>query len=186
MSDLVCKECGLPRQLGRRLCRPCNLERLKKIAKSKPRYTWDKICVACSVKFSGWRKKQEICSDCYKYMINMISENNSTNNYSYSKIPGRTAHRELAESILNRNLTYNEVIHHVDDNPKNNDPENLILLSRSDHGKLHKHLNLQHLIMVKNTDIGDISWVDSILVITNKWLEEMNIDFCKLSDIKVK
>jgi hypothetical protein len=32
-SGLICKECGGPREKGRRLCRSCNLERLKALAK---------------------------------------------------------------------------------------------------------------------------------------------------------
>jgi hypothetical protein len=47
------------------------------------------------------------------------------------------AHRVIVEQHLGRKLSYNEVIHHIDHNPKNNDISNLELTTRSKHGKHH-------------------------------------------------
>jgi HNH endonuclease len=46
-------------------------------------------------------------------------------------------HRWLVEQMLGRPLTSEEVVHHVDGDPLNNDPDNLVLLSRSEHQRLH-------------------------------------------------
>lgn len=42
-KELVCKECGAPRDIGRRLCRQCNRIRLLKKARSTPRYMWNNL-----------------------------------------------------------------------------------------------------------------------------------------------
>lgn len=39
--------------------------------------------------------------------------------------------------IIGRKLTHTEVVHHIDGNKKNNSPENLLVMSQSDHVKLH-------------------------------------------------
>ena len=44
------------------------------------------------------------------------------------------------EKYLGRKLTYNEVVHHIDLNAKNNDLSNLQLMSRSEHTALHRKL----------------------------------------------
>ena len=46
-------------------------------------------------------------------------------------------HRYLMEQHLGRKLTRNEEVHHLDDNKLNNDINNLIVLSKADHTKLH-------------------------------------------------
>jgi len=50
-------------------------------------------------------------------------------------------HRHIASIKLGRWLTKNEVVHHVDGNKKNNDLENLIILTKSEHARLHKNNN---------------------------------------------
>ena len=47
-------------------------------------------------------------------------------------------HRIIAELVLGRALTKDEVVHHIDHNPMNNSPENLaILKSNAEHRKAH-------------------------------------------------
>jgi hypothetical protein len=47
-------------------------------------------------------------------------------------------HRLVMESILGRKLTDDEVVHHIDGNKQNNAPENLVVLTRSEHARIHK------------------------------------------------
>lgn len=56
-----------------------------------------------------------------------------------STVDGRRMyrHRMVAEQILGRTLIRTEHVHHIDRIEKNNLPENLIVLSDSDHSKLH-------------------------------------------------
>lgn len=56
-----------------------------------------------------------------------------------SAVHGRVLeHRLIMEGIIGRRLLPEEVVHHIDGNPSNNAPENLLLLpSQSAHMKLH-------------------------------------------------
>lgn len=47
-------------------------------------------------------------------------------------------HRVIAENMIGRLLWPFEHVHHKDGNKFNNSPDNLEVLSRSDHAKLHK------------------------------------------------
>ncbi len=46
-------------------------------------------------------------------------------------------HRHIVEQQLGRKLTQNEVVHHIDGDKLNNDPSNLMVLTRSEHTRLH-------------------------------------------------
>lgn len=50
-------------------------------------------------------------------------------------------HRLIVESLIGRILFDYEVVHHIDGNTLNNSPENLKLMTASDHVKLHKKLS---------------------------------------------
>lgn len=47
-------------------------------------------------------------------------------------------HREIAEKVLGRALSQEEVVHHIDKNPKNNNINNLAVMPKEIHIKLHK------------------------------------------------
>lgn len=49
-------------------------------------------------------------------------------------------HRKIVEAIIGRPLEKNEVVHHKDGDKSNNSPENLELLTRSEHTRLHHEL----------------------------------------------
>jgi len=49
-------------------------------------------------------------------------------------------HRHVMEEHLGRKLQPEEVVHHLDENPRNNKIENLVLRSRAQHVKDHKNL----------------------------------------------
>jgi hypothetical protein len=46
-------------------------------------------------------------------------------------------HREVIEEKIGRELRENEVVHHVDGDKKNNNPENLTVMERSEHSAHH-------------------------------------------------
>lgn len=46
-------------------------------------------------------------------------------------------HRMVMEEKLGRPLTSEEIVHHIDGNKQNNDPENLELTNRSEHMRIH-------------------------------------------------
>ena len=57
---------------------------------------------------------------------------------TYTKRLGKHEHRLVAEEKLGRPLRKEEVVHHIDGDYKNNDPNNLMVLpSQREHVKLH-------------------------------------------------
>ncbi len=67
---------------------------------------------------------------------------NSGAGVAYPKYYGRHEHRVVAERILGRPLKTGEVVHHIDGNVRNNNPENLrIFASQAEHAKFHAELN---------------------------------------------
>jgi len=57
---------------------------------------------------------------------------------SYPKKNNRHLHRIVAEEKLGRPLALGEIVHHIDENKQNPDPDNLeVLPSQSEHARLH-------------------------------------------------
>lgn len=58
--------------------------------------------------------------------------------HPYAKRGGMVQeHRAVVEDRLGRYLEPHEVVHHRDENPSNNAPENLELVSRAEHVRIH-------------------------------------------------
>lgn len=58
---------------------------------------------------------------------------------TYEKTFGRHTHRIVAEQILSRPLKPGEVVHHIDGNKRNNNPENLMVFaSQALHAQWHR------------------------------------------------
>ena len=49
----------------------------------------------------------------------------------------RSEHRMIMERILGRKLSAEEIVHHIDGNKWNNDPSNLMILTREEHARVH-------------------------------------------------
>ena len=57
---------------------------------------------------------------------------------TYTKLLGRHEHRQIVETLLGRPLKPGEVVHHLDGDKRNNDPDNLVVLpSQAAHCKAH-------------------------------------------------
>lgn len=57
---------------------------------------------------------------------------------TYRKLNGRHEHRVLAEQKLGRPLATGEIVHHADEDRRNNAPDNLeALASQAEHARLH-------------------------------------------------
>lgn len=57
---------------------------------------------------------------------------------TYTKVRGRHEHRRVMESLIGRSLTFDDIVHHLDGNKKNNHPDNLKLMTRAEHIKAHR------------------------------------------------
>lgn len=56
---------------------------------------------------------------------------------------GRLEHVVLMEQKIGRKLLKNECVHHVDENKTNNDLSNLVLMTISEHTRLHRYMEAQ-------------------------------------------
>ena len=54
------------------------------------------------------------------------------------------SHREIAERIIGRAIRHFEHVHHIDGDHSNNDPNNLLVVDRNDHNRIHHGLAPLH------------------------------------------
>lgn len=184
----ICIKCKKnPCVKGRRYCYDCYLERVriryheKGGNRSKKRYGLG-FCQLCDKKIKLNSKEQKYCLDCAR-SINRTGK--LPNSYEPAHGGGYCwLHRRTAERILGRKLNTNEVVHHMDDNPKNNEIENLIVISRSNHGKLHRFLREQRALLEKSGNLnGENCWKTLIAPMTTTWLETAGVKVIKLWEI---
>ena len=55
----------------------------------------------------------------------------------YRKVRGRHEHRIVIEEMLGRPLRSDEIVHHKNKDVRDNRPENLEVMTRSEHARLH-------------------------------------------------
>ena len=145
MKDLVCKNCGAPRKTGRRLCIECDKQRKRENSKeiyikNGRKYLKLDFCKICGKEIKIYKEDSTLmCKDCY--LETRRTGNKSTNKYIFVDNKSCHLHRKIMEDFIGRKLSFNEVVHHIDGNVKNNSIDNLVLMSRSEHSKLHFYLN---------------------------------------------
>lgn len=113
-------------------------------------------CDVCGKEFERHKchiKENNFCSrECYAEWEkqNCVGEKSprykggiyhSTLGYTFLRQPDKTykaEHRIVAEKIIGRKLQENEVVHHIDGNKQNNSKENLVVITRGEHAKIHR------------------------------------------------
>jgi hypothetical protein len=183
VKKLICSKCGLSRDKGRTVCRECHLElqrnRSRKRYREKGRKWYFPNCLACGENYKSSRKRAKFCPECRKDRRVKISED-----YVRLPNPGKTLHREIAQNLLGRKLNYHEVVHHLDENPKNNELTNLIIISRKMHGRLHQYLDNQRVILLKSGNENfENCWNSLRVPMTTTWLETASVKVIKLWEI---
>jgi hypothetical protein len=183
MTTKICVVCGKPRDVGRKYCHDCFLSRVREQSKKRGRYNYGKSkCVACGVDIILWSKEQLFCKKCGNGSLN--SSEVIINPYSNSGGGGYCwLHRRIAERVLQRKLQTNEVVHHLDENPQNNELTNLVLLSRSEHTSLHRFLQKHRAVSFMKDKKG---WNDSREFLTNLWIKETKPNITSLWELRVE
>ncbi len=181
---MLCKKCGKPREYGRKLCKKCKAAEARERYRKKGHYNYGKsFCSICGDEITIWRKTQTLCKRCSQLSTSTIG--NVTNKYERAGGGGYCfKHRRIAENILQRKLNSNEVVHHLDEDPMNNILSNLIVISRSLHGKLHLFLREQRAELVKaNFENFENCWDNLRVPMTTAWLETAGAKVIKLWEI---
>lgn len=189
MKTCCIESCDSECEKGRRYCHKHYLERIAILRKTKKdqglkvRTLYENTCCSCKKVFQGSRKDQLFCSrDCFA-AFNKTSKNPyiyDSKNYK----DNLWEHRNIAENILNVKLETNEVVHHIDEDPKNNDISNLLIISRKDHASLHRFLDRQRALLERSNNGNDENcWKTLIVPLTTTWLETTNVNVRKLTEI---
>ena len=183
----IVENCESEALSNRRYCRFHYLER--KRIRQKERYdsgeykrtTYPKVCVICGKHYSTTKKTSLYCSqECLHKSIIPAGKNNYVYNKNYKH--ERWEHRAIAKKILGRPLNTNEVVHHIDFNPKNNSLDNLLVISRTKHNALHRFLNMQGDLLKRLSNVNiENCWNNWLSEMTTTWLETTNVKVIKLS-----
>lgn len=79
-------------------------------------------------------KGQETIEQRYRKRQRMLKP---TSKCDYQKVFGDFEHRRVARVKIGRELKQDEVVHHIDGNPRNNNPNNLQVMTRAEHMRYH-------------------------------------------------
>lgn len=140
-------------QMANRLCRSCAaklvLRNLDDHSTPSNHDGASKKCEQCGSSYtaSRYKPKSKFCSAaCRQRASARLSapkrgdaQRGRGKGLTYTKRNGRHEHRVVAEEMLGRSLTSNDIVHHINHDKKDNRPENLSVMSRSEHAALHLH-----------------------------------------------
>ncbi len=96
-----------------------------------------------------WNIKKVVSKGDYYYAIVPEHPNKTKNNYVL-------LHRIVMENHLGRVLNKTEIVHHIDENKKNNDISNLKVMTASEHAILHAKEKGQTLLELKCPNCNNV------------------------------
>lgn len=130
-ADKTCVICGKsfrPKYWSNITCSKECLSKHRSIIRRKEKILWDGV-----EKKNMWKIDKVVDNHGYLYAMCPQHPKALKNGYIY-------LHRLVMENYLGRLLKEDEVIHHKDLNRKNNSIDNLMVLTQSEHTKLHHRL----------------------------------------------
>ena len=185
-----CQSCGCELTTERKWCESCRKARKREYVKLKYKQLIDSggvklrygitHCIYCGKEIIKNRPNQDTCFECYKKHIHKTVEN-------YNRV--KRTEDGLAtvgrKTVLNLGLKLPYlVVHHVDENPDNNNLENLIILNRSHHAKLHRILEKNWSLLSKDSNSNlENCWKTLRGQLTTAYLEMNSAKVIKITDI---
>lgn len=184
MKEKTCKICGTSDTMkGKRYCHTCFLARVREQGHKRGRWHRLRTCPYCHKEFKAFRDNQIVCRYCKS---DIKSQTQSSNKYVSAGGDYCWEHRKIAEFVLGK-LNTDQVVHHVDCDPTNNDLSNLWVMTRSQHARLHSYLVEMKIILgTQNTVNHQIQWDKIIKPISEIWLTSVGIKVIKLMDHRRK
>jgi hypothetical protein len=148
MIEVACEWCG-----GRITCYPSARRRFCSKscrgfwqAKAHPQPRLPQIeCAECGATFKPKSRRTTLCSRACRAQVASRAAANALRDTgegkTYRKLNGRHEHRVVAERMLGRPLRPGEVVHHIDEDKRNNNPSNLMVFeSQAAHVRHHREL----------------------------------------------
>lgn len=188
--EKYCEICGKKLTNERHICKECRKALKREYAKKhyaeqkskgvvKKRYGITKCCI-CGKEIIKNRPDQVMCYDCYKKTHHKTVEN-------YNKVPRSSKAKTIGrQTILNLGfkLSGDICVHHLDENPENNKLENLLIIGRKNHAKLHRFLERNWSLLLKSGSSNlENCWDILRGQLTTVWLETMGTNVIKITDI---
>ncbi len=101
-------------------------------------------CSMCDKEFfRGFWEQSDNNPFCSRQCYDDWRTESSKDTKTYLKREGTHVHRIVAASVLNRSLLKGEIVHHIDENHRNNTPENLAVFpNQSIHARCHNGVML--------------------------------------------
>lgn len=133
----ACDQCGAPYTSEKRHQRYCSIQ-CAGVAKRIP--VTPRPCRWCGTIFVPSRERVQCCSRTCSGHLHAEIQGMPTNlgqGKSYRQVDGDREHRFIAQRMIGRSLGPDEVVHHINGDFRDNRPENLQVMTRAEHTRLH-------------------------------------------------
>lgn len=189
--EKYCQNCGCELTTEYKWCESCRKARKREYAKNRykniigsgnclKRYGTTN-CIYCGKEIIKNRPDQDTCFDCYKLHHYKTVEN--YNAVKRTKTGKATIGRQIILD-LGFKLTHSMTVHHIDENPNNNNLLNLMILSRKHHGRLHGILAKNWSLLSKDNNSNlENCWNILRGQLTTAYLEMNSANVIRITDI---
>lgn len=189
--ERYCQKCGCKLTTERKWCSKCRKENKRAYAKEHYRNLIDSghklkrygigKCIYCGEDFIKNSVNQLSHRQCYLQNVHKTVE-------KYNAVPraAGTVNTIGRQFIINLgfSLTSNMCVHHLDENPSNNKLSNLSILNRRYHAELHRLLEKNWSLLLKNNSSNlENCWNTLRGQLTKAWLETKSANVIKIVDI---
>ena len=183
-----CKRCNCELTKGYTYCQECRKALRREYAKNrykilKSEHKLKKYgvinCIYCGKEIIKTNPNQDRCYGCY-----LKHKHKTVDNYNCVKRSktGRTIGRQVLVD-LGFDLG-NLVVHHIDENPNNNVLSNLMIINRRCHAQLHRFLEKEWSLLLKNNSSNlENCWDILRDQLTTAYLETNSANVVKITDI---